>query len=390
MKLSVATQRLSRVSMRRRWTPAFGVALLAVSVAACSSGSGGTSSSNTSTAATTTSSASTPASAAPSSSAEASSGGTAASSDFYKGKTFTLVVAGAPGGDMDVSARIVAPFLQKAIGASAVKVVDVKGAGGVIGFNQIWGSSNDGFTIGYGSMTTLITTSVVGGSSIKYDASKFVYIGRSALLTPRVVAVSAKAHIDNLDQLKAASKVIFSAQGFNDDFYTAAAFSKTVGLKNKFVTGFDSAAAELQALGAGSTTAIESSIAEITSLFKSGLAKPIVMINDTPVPGYENVPLWTSVVSADQKPLAEAFQAVIDFGRSFIAPPGFPADAAAAMSAGLKTALQDPGLLSQMQKLGVPISYMSSSDEQTGVEASVATLKANISVLTDAKQQVQG
>jgi tripartite-type tricarboxylate transporter receptor subunit TctC len=290
---------------------------------------------------------------------------------------------------MDVSARLVAPYLQKAVGASAVKVVDVKGAGGVIGFNQLWGSPNDGYTFGYGSMTTLITTSVVGGSSVKYDAAKFVYIGRSALLTPRVLAVSAKSGITTLAQLQAAPKVVFSAQGFNDDFYTAAAVSQTLGLKAKYVTGFDSAAAELEALGSGSTTAIESSIAEISNLFKSGLAKPVVMINDEPVKGYESIPLWTSLVSADQKPLADAFQAVIDFGRSFIGPPGFPAEGATTLSAGLQAALQDPDLLGKMAKLGVPTSYMSAADEQSGVEKSVATLKADVGFMTDAKNQVQ-
>lgn len=374
-----------------RWPAVLCAALLVTAAASCSS-SGGASTSNAGSAQTSSTAAQ---AAGNSASPDANSGqatsasGQPSASDFYKGKTITLVVAGSAGGNMDVTARLIASELQKAVGASAVKIVDVHGAGGVIAFNQIWGSPHDGYTIGYGSMATLITTALATGDSVKYDAGKFVYIGRAALLTPRVLGVSAKSGVKDVAGLQAKSQVVFSAQGFNDDFYTDAAIVKTLGLKAKFVTGFANAAAENEALGNGTTTALESSLSEESSLIKSNLAIPVVMLNDKPVEGFENVPLWVDSVSADMKPLAQSFQSVLDMGRSFIAPPGFPAEAAATLSAGLATALQSSDLKTKMDKLGVGISYLSSSDEQAAAEQSLDVLKKNVAMMTDAKKEVQ-
>ena len=312
-----------------------------------------------------------------------------AANDFYKGKTITLLVPNAPGGDMDVSARLIAPYLQKAAGASAIKILDVKGAGGVIGLNQLWASPHDGYTIGYTSMPTVITTSLLNGASVKYDASKFVFIGRAST-APRVLVVSAKSGITNLDQLRAASNVTMSIQGFDDDFYTQAAMASSLGIKVKFVSGFDSLAAETVALSNGATTALESSVAAQSSVITSGLVKPIVMLSDSPVPGYESVPTWTSVVPTDGKPLAQAFQSLILLGRSFFAPPGIPDAAAAALSQALGKALQDPDLKARMDKAQVPAVYMSGTDEQTQVTSIVSTLKSTLEPLKAAKAQVEG
>lgn len=387
----------SRGSARRgiarwRWPAALCSAMLVTSVAACSS-SGGSSNSNAGSAQTSGAaqqSAESSATPGGGSQQEASpSGGQASVSDFYKGKTITLVVAGSAGGNMDVTARLIASELQKAVGASAVKIVDVHGAGGVIAFNQIWGSPTDGYTIGYGSMATLITTALATGDSVKYDAGKFVYIGRAALLTPRVLGVSAKSGVKDVAGLQAKKQVVFSAQGFNDDFYTDAAIIKTLGLNAKFVTGFSNAAAENEALGNGTTTALESSLSEESSLIKSNLAIPVMMLNDKPVDGFDSVPLWVDSVSSEMKPLAQSFQSVLDMGRSFIAPPGFPAEAAATLSAGLASALQSSDLMTKMDKLGVGISYLSASDEQAAVGKSLDVLKKNVAMMTDAKKGVQ-
>ena len=375
----------------RRWHSLLLAAALIVPVAACSSSGG-----STAKAAGGQASSGAAAAGAGASSSDIGTGqssgpasSAAATADFYRGKTITLIVSGSAGGAMDVSARIVAPALQKAVGASAVKVVDVHGAGGVTGFNQIWEAPKDGYTIGYGSMTTLITTALVKSKSVKYDAGKFVYLGRAGLLTPQLISASAKSKIGNVAALQAYPKVLFSAQGFDDGFFTTAAVIKTLGLNAKFVTGFTDAAAEKEAVSNGTTTAFESSLAEADSLLKGKLVTPILMLNDTPVKGFENVPLWVNSVSAEMKPVAQAFQSVLDMGRSLVGPPGFPPEAATALTAGLATALQSPDVLSQMTKLNVGVSYLSASDEQAAVQKLLVVLEPNVSMMTQAMQQVQ-
>ncbi|MEJ2668217.1 MAG: hypothetical protein P8Z81_14165 [Deinococcales bacterium] len=61
-----------------------------------------------------------------------------AGSDFYKGKTVTLILPNSPSGQMTQYARMIAPFIAKHIGANAVRIKNMQGAGGVVGANYLW------------------------------------------------------------------------------------------------------------------------------------------------------------------------------------------------------------------------------------------------------------
>lgn len=348
-----------------------GIALAVASmVAACSSGT------------TTSSSSSAPAAASSSAPAAASS----SASNFYAGKTITLIVPNAPGGLMDVTARIVAPYLQKYAGAAAIRVQDVKGAGGTKGLNALWAAKNDGMTIGFTSVPTVVLTSLLNGSAVHYNAEKLVYIGRIST-APRVLVASKKSGITSAAQLKGKTFTL-GIQGFDDDFYTQAALAASLGFTAKFVSGFDSLAAQTKSLGTGETQLLEASLASQDPTIKSGLATPIVMISDKPAANYPNVPTWQSL--APNSGLATAFGTLITLERSFFAPPGIPDAATTTLRAALKQALADPKLQAQMNKAGVPPEFMSGSDEQTAVNSIYNTLSTQDAPLKAALKKVQG
>ncbi|HEU5348476.1 MAG TPA: hypothetical protein VFU63_07665, partial [Ktedonobacterales bacterium] len=48
---------------------------------------------------------------------------------FYKGKTVQIIVPYSPGGGYDQWARLLAPYLQKYLGAGKVEVVNAPGGG---------------------------------------------------------------------------------------------------------------------------------------------------------------------------------------------------------------------------------------------------------------------
>ena len=45
--------------------------------------------------------------------------------DYYKGKVLTIVVAGSPAGGHTRFARLIAPYLQKHLGASDVRILSL-------------------------------------------------------------------------------------------------------------------------------------------------------------------------------------------------------------------------------------------------------------------------
>ena len=101
-----------------------------------------------------------------------------AETPYYQGKTITIV-AGTKAGDVyDLYARHFAQFLPKYIpGNPNIIVQNMAGAGSMIAANFVYNVANrDGLTIG-AIFPALYFDQVVGRPEVKYDWSKFAWIG---------------------------------------------------------------------------------------------------------------------------------------------------------------------------------------------------------------------
>src|SRR6185503_5531043 len=76
----------------------------------------------------------------------------------YPDKPITMIVSYAPGGGTDLTARAIAPYIEKYLGNNArIIVLNKSGAGGAIGFAQLAGSPADGYTIGMINTPNVLT-----------------------------------------------------------------------------------------------------------------------------------------------------------------------------------------------------------------------------------------
>jgi hypothetical protein len=99
----------------------------------------------------------------------------AASAQFYKGKTITMIVNYPAGGPTDIEGRIVAQHLPGHIpGNPTVVVRNVGGAGGLIGSNQLGEASPGGDTIGF--FTLAMNDQLLGNAAMRTPYSDFVLI----------------------------------------------------------------------------------------------------------------------------------------------------------------------------------------------------------------------
>ncbi len=114
-----------------------------------------------------------------------------------------LLVGFAPGGNIDLAARMAAPFLERHLGLGPVIVVNKPGASGMIMLNEMAGMAGDGRTAGLVSFPALVTP--LYDNRPQYRTDSFAYVG---LLTdePYTIVVSPQAPWRDLGAMVAEAK----------------------------------------------------------------------------------------------------------------------------------------------------------------------------------------
>src|SRR5262245_2207578 len=123
-------------------------------------------------------------------------------SEFYRGKTITIIHGRSAGGSGDYRARAVAPFLQKYIPGNPTIVHEhMDGGGGRKAANHIFNTARpDGLTIG--SVDSGVLVSAVLG-----DLDKLHFVGSPYSATHYVFLTRRKTGLTTLDKLQQASGV---------------------------------------------------------------------------------------------------------------------------------------------------------------------------------------
>lgn len=289
--------------------------------------------------------------------------------DFLKGKTVTLIVPHGAGGGFDAYARLIAPYIEKYSGATLV-IKNDKGAGGVIGRNNIWNAPKNGLSIGFSSIPSAILGQLAGSEGVKYDTPKYTYLARVAT-EPRVLSVSSKAKWNTIDDLKnAGRKLKFPSAGVgDDDFFVTSVLAKSFGLNIVQVTGYENNADTSLAVVKGDGDAHEASLSSTLPLFKSGDLKPVLFIWPERVKDYPNVPTALELAKDDQtKEFLNTITTILEVDRAFFGPPEMDQERTKEWRDIIAKALKDPELLSQAGQMKRPVSFMAGDEVQKKME----------------------
>jgi len=95
---------------------------------------------------------------------------------FYKGKTVKIMVGYGPGGGYDAYARMIAPHLDKALGASVI-VENQPGAGGANALNRVFAGQPDGLTLMIVNGTAAALGQLLEQEGVRYDLAKLEHLG---------------------------------------------------------------------------------------------------------------------------------------------------------------------------------------------------------------------
>ena len=143
--------------------------------------------------------------------------GAASAAQSYPSRPIRLVVPYPPGGNVDITARIISPGLGELLGQTIV-IDNRSGAGGNLGAGLVAKANRDGYTLLMGSSGPLAINPIVYGKRMPYDSVKDFAPVSKVHVVPLVVLASNGSGIDSvktlLDRARAApGKVTMASAG---------------------------------------------------------------------------------------------------------------------------------------------------------------------------------
>jgi tripartite-type tricarboxylate transporter receptor subunit TctC len=292
---------------------------------------------------------------------------TSAAAAFYDGKVIRWIIPYSPGGGYDEYVRLIAPFMEKYSGAR-IDVLNLPGAGGMRGVNELYSSPNNGLVIGIINGSALITSQLAGIKGAEYELDKFEYLGR-IIADPRVLVFTNKSEIKTFDEiLNTETTIKLGATGLGGSTYVDAVISKEAfGLNVEIIHGFDSSPVIRQSMLRGNISGTWGSWGSAQEGVESGIEFIVVQSGRERHPDLMDVPTVFEYLDQTSDPahttaVLSAWDALIEVGRSVAMPPGTPADRVAFLREVFNKALHDPELVANSQKSGRPIDYATGED----------------------------
>lgn len=286
---------------------------------------------------------------------------------FYKGKNINVIVGNNAGGAYDAYARLLTRHMGKHIpGNPGFVVRNMTGAGTLIATNYIFNvAPKDGLTFG-GVHERMGLEPKVAPKGTQYDGRQFTWLGSMAKQT----SVCLTWHTTGIKTVEDARQreVVAGGSGVAG---SSAVFPRVMnsllGTKFKLVTGYQ-----------GTDTDIAMERGEVDSRCGFGYAslkatqadwirdKKVNMIVQFGLRKHKelpDVPLIMDLLTKDEDRVAmEIMLATQEMGRPFLAPPGVPADRAAALQKAFDASMDDRDLLADAAKQNLEIDAISGQE----------------------------
>jgi tripartite-type tricarboxylate transporter receptor subunit TctC len=281
---------------------------------------------------------------------------------FYEGRNIRWIIPYSPGGGYDEYARLLAPYLEKYIGAR-VDIVNLPGAGGMRGVNEIFSSPKNGLTIGLINGSALVTNELAGMRGANYKIEEFEFLGR-VVADRRVFVVSLDSGYDSIQEVWAdESNAKVGATGLGGSTYVdAVIINEAFNLDLPIVHGFDSSSVVRQSMLRGNIVGTWGSWGSAVDAVDAGSNKVLLQSGRSRHPDLPDVPTAFELAEESDNPertrqILAAWEALHQVGRPVAVPPGIPADRLAFLRESFGKALSDPEMLQIANQTARPVDY---------------------------------
>jgi tripartite-type tricarboxylate transporter receptor subunit TctC len=270
----------------------------------------------------------------------------AVAAEPYPAKPIRVVVTFPPGGQTDVVARAIQPYLENRLGQPVV-IDNRPGAGGMIGVDAVAKAAPDGYVIGVGPMGAL-SVNMSLQEKMPYDTLKDLVPVSMLTTTPFVMAAPLSSKVNSVGEVIALARAkpdsLSIGHGGNGTamHLTALLFNHMAGVNITLVPYRGSA------LVFGDVVAghIPLGVGDITAglaVIRSGQVKPLAVSSRKRDPSLPDVPSFAESG-------LPGYEAMGWFG--VVAPAGTRADVVAKLNEAVVGALKDPVVAERMRAVG--------------------------------------
>ena len=282
-------------------------------------------------------------------------------SNFYEGKTVTLIATTSAGGTGDLRVKAMVPFLKKHIpGNPAVVIQYIDGGGGRKGTNHLYSNVRpDGLTIGAAS-GAIIGLAVMGETGVSYDIDKFIYLGSPESENHYIIYTRKELGLDNLEKLASNPGLRIGAQTIGHVSYVAGRlFAYFLNLKEpKFIAGYTAHELDV-ALTQGELDSRSNNASSVIRRNAEWLDKGLMnfhAIMEVPKgdkhPRLGHLPeIGNFSKNERENKLLTLWRAFRSVGSPYILPPGTPKDKVAILEEAMRKTFKDPDFSPYFKKL---------------------------------------
>ncbi len=300
-----------------------------------------------------------------------------APAEFFAGKQITLLIGFGPAGTYDYYARLVARHMGRHIpGKPGIVPQQMPGAGSLTAANFLYGASPRDGTAMAALSQTLAIEEAIGNPGVKYKSTEMAWIGRATSIAQIQLSMATSKIKTVEDALVHVATAASTGAGSPTEGYPKL-LNGVIKSKFKPIGPYPGSVDGLLALERGEVDTALTSYNTIKARRADWIREKKINILVTYSlkrhPELPDVPAFPEFGrTPDDRKLLEFYVSAEDVGRSFVAPPGLPADRVETLRSAFMAMVRDPDFLAEIKKADAELNPLSGAELQKIIAATAA------------------
>jgi tripartite-type tricarboxylate transporter receptor subunit TctC len=290
--------------------------------------------------------------------------------DFYRGKSISMVIATAPGGDYDLRARLVSRHIGRHIpGNPTIVPRNMPGGVGIQAMNFMANVAPKDGTALHAIMQNMSTHQALGGPGVEFDTRKFFWVGNTTD-TPNVINSWHTTGIRTIQDVMTRELVVGAPGQATNSVYYPKALNELVGTKFKIVSGYPGGnqvnlAMERGEVGGRGSNSWASWKATKPDWLREKKIFILVQVALKRHPELADIPTMNELAKNDDDRAVLTFlSADVPISRAYVTTPGVPAERVQALRRAFDATMKDPEFRAEAAKLNMDMSPSTGEEAQ--------------------------